>query len=170
MRINLLLFPVSIPSDRLSGHADGSDVSGQVTMDQRGSAHHAPSPNLAAGHHRRADADQCPCPNRDLAAQVYARRDMGVVTDPVMVVNGTAGVQNGISADYAASVHYHASTDHRTWPYLHIGSQNGAWVNGCGEAFTLLAQPFKGLAADHIVADGDDHGVVLYSGKVGKRP
>ena len=69
---------------------------GDIAVTTAPAADRAPGADLHARHDGRADADQRPFATSNLATHVNARRDVHVVANHAVVIDGRAGVDDRV--------------------------------------------------------------------------
>jgi hypothetical protein len=89
-----------------------------------------------------------------------AGRNLGVFADRIVMIYGAACVENCVGADRAARVDHNASADRRSWANADIGRDHRRWMPGSSEALTLLLQRIEQPAANAVISNCDNQGIV----------
>src|SRR4051812_39085415 len=89
------------------------------------------------------------------------RCNVGMLTDHIMMIHRAASIENHVVANYAAGVDHDTRTNDtaRTNPDI-PGNDRVRMASSC-KAYSLTLELFVQVAARVVVANADDHGIVV---------
>lgn len=119
------------------------------------------------GHNHGSNADEGTLTNLQIVAQADAWRNVGVISNAIVVVHGAASVQDDVGANHAARVDHNTSANHRIRANAYIGRNHRGWLLCDGQALALLLQLIKQTVAGTIITNRDNQAVM---GDVGMYP
>jgi hypothetical protein len=150
-------------------HAHDGHVGGNFPGHHGTGTDDSPLSDVSLRHHGRSNANQHAGSDQNVTAQMSAGRDMCVVTNLVVVINCTAGVQDHIVPDDGAGVYDYTRANQRTRANLDIIRDDSGRMDRRGKTLADLPQPIEDAAPNVIIANCHYDRVVRHPGNIVQR-
>lgn len=151
----------------VGGRSHGHNVIRNGLDDQGAGAHDGPGTDRTLWKHIGAKPNQTSFADNNVPPQVGPRTDVSMITDGVVMIHYTAGIQDRVAANAAPRIHDNACTDHGTRTDADMGGHYGLRMTGNGKAFLLAGKLLEQPVTNCVVTDADDDAIVADGGQRG---
>jgi hypothetical protein len=131
-------------------------------MDNGGSGSNGvPRSDVELGKNIGSNANEGAFANGDITADVNAGGDVDVVSNLVVMVNSTGGVEDGVMANSSVGIDDDSGADHGAGVNRDGRGDDGVGMNGSGKLGALGLELVVDFLAGRVVTDSDDDLVVV---------
>jgi hypothetical protein len=149
-----------MPPDDACRDPNGSAARGDISGDHGAGADNSPIAYRAPGNHRRADPDQHPFTNLDMATEMGPWCHMSMWTNAVMMIDATRRIQNDIIPNHSTRIDHNASADDNAFPQADVRRQHCGWMDGVDHMHTLSPHQGEKTRPRVVMANSNHNGIM----------